>query len=109
MPADDPISPLPEQAYQVAAPQPADDAEREALLTEHRALARKTFEAGLSSAESRRLAYVRWQLDRIHEARDAGRLDELAALAALGERVAAHIDAFRQEVNALRPAPPSDS
>jgi hypothetical protein len=53
------------------------DDERRALLSERAFLLNKKFETSLTKAESRRLEYVRWSLDRIEDARTGMQLDML--------------------------------
>lgn len=81
-------------------------AEREALLAEHRSLAQKRFsEAGLTAVEAKRLAYVRWHLDRIEADELDERLGHLEKLAALSEQVAAQVENFRAQVVSLATPP----
>lgn len=90
----------------IVAPAAAVAAEREALLAEHRNLAQKRFsEAGLTLVEAKRLAYVRWHLDRIEADELDERLGHLEKLAALSEEVAAQVEDFRAQVASLATPP----
>ena len=64
------------------------------LTEERNLLARKKFGDGLSNKEERRLAYVRWQLDRIDDAEDGEMLDYLDKVADEHEKFAKEISTF---------------
>lgn len=103
-PVDDDLS----KPIRIVAPAAAVAAEREALLAEHRSLSQKRFsEAGLTAVEAKRLAYVRWHLDRIEADELDERLGHLEKLAALSEQVAAQVEDFRTQVASL--ATPSEA
>lgn len=71
-----------------------DEREIESLLGERQALLRARFDGGLDRAQQRRLAFVRWSLDRIQDARYGGALDEL-------ESAVAQYEMIGDEINAL--------
>lgn len=55
----------------------ASDRELDALLAERKLLLKRQMAGTMSRAESDRLAYVRWSLDRIEDARHGHALDRL--------------------------------
>ncbi len=55
--------------------------EREKVLRERNALVGKKFMEGLTPREERRLAYLRWQLDRFDDADTGEALDDMALIA----------------------------
>ena len=61
------------------------------LFDEHNALVEKKFRDGLSQKEERRLIYVRWQLDRIDDAKHGEYLDILESMVAEREHFAQQI------------------
>jgi hypothetical protein len=56
------------------------DEERDSLLHQRQALLDKQFSGTITRAESNRLEYVRWSLDRIDDARNGEALDALENL-----------------------------
>lgn len=85
-----------------ARPAPASPDEKLRLLAEQGQLASKRFsDEGLSPAEARRLAYVRWQIDRIEEAEEAASPGPLDRRARLRADVTEQVAAFRAEVDEL--------
>lgn len=70
------------------------DQERDALLRERQSLLNKDFDGTITHAESNRLEYVRWSLDRIEDARQGEQLDAL-------ENMIAQYEQFESRVQEL--------
>ena len=68
--------------------------EVEELLEERKHLLEKQYSGGISDAERRRLAMIRWSLDRVDDARSGEVLDAL-------EGAIVRYEALRQEIHAL--------
>ncbi len=77
------------------------DKEVDALLAERQSLIAKKFGEGLTRAEGRRLALVRWNLDRIQDARHGETLDELESAVTLYENIGAEIAHLVQELQSF--------
>ena len=69
--------------------------EHEAFLAERAALLTKKYETSLSRREENRLAYVRWSLDRIEDAKHGSQLDVL-------EKAIHDYEGFLNEIRLLR-------
>lgn len=76
-----------------------------ALMEEHGILAEKLVDHSLSAREKARLTYVRWQLDRIEDARIGEDLDALEELAALHEAISDEVARFVGQVEHVSQAP----
>jgi hypothetical protein len=72
--------------------------EWEALLSERQKLLDKKFGGSMSRSDENRLAYVRWSLDRIEDARHGHALDALEQQVARFEELAVQISAFRDDL-----------
>jgi hypothetical protein len=70
----------------------------EDLLRERNELVRKKIKQGLSKKEERRLTYLRWQLDRIDDARFGEQLDNLEMMASAQEEFAKELRFFLSEI-----------
>ena len=68
--------------------------EVEELIAERKALLEKQYTLGLSEGEIRRLAMIRWSLDRVDDARSGEVLDAL-------EGAIVRYEALRQEIHSL--------
>ncbi len=77
--------------------------EVESLLTERQSLIKKKFAGGLSRGEDRRLALVRWNLDRIQDARHGETLDALEAAVSLYESIGNDIAHLMRELEVHAP------
>jgi len=73
------------------------------LLDERRGLLQRKMSAGLTQAESDRLEYVRWSLDRIEDARHGESLDELEGLVARYQRVLGELQDLSARIRARLP------
>jgi hypothetical protein len=80
-----------------------DEKEVEQLLEERATLINKKFDTGLSKAETRRLALVRWNLDRIQDARHGEALDDLEAAVSLYEQIGHEITNLMHELRRFAP------
>lgn len=82
------------------------EAEVSELMAEHGTLVDKKFEDGtLSSRDRARLAYVRWQIDRIEDANIGEQLDLLEHLTELHESISAEVADFANQVRAVSRPP----
>jgi hypothetical protein len=72
--------------------------EVDALLRERAELIEKRFGEGLSRADERRLAFVRWSLDRIHDAKHGQSLDVLESAVARYENFSSDIHSLMHEL-----------
>lgn len=79
----------------------ATDAELKALLRERAELLDKLLDKSITRREENRLAYVRWSLDRIEDARHGDALDELESAISRYEQFAADIHNLRQQLGAV--------
>lgn len=79
------------------------ESEVDKLLDERKALVTKRFDCGLSKAEERRLALIRWNLDRIQDAKHGATLDALEAAVSLYESIGAEISQLLQNLEAYAP------
>jgi hypothetical protein len=77
------------------------ESEENALLAERQALLDKALNGSITRAETCRLEYVGWQLDRIEDARSGITLDMLEDAVNAYERLAADIQSFRDQLNEL--------
>lgn len=77
-------------------------AEYEALLAERQSLLDKKLSGNMTREEENRLAYVRWSLDRIEDARYGQSLDEIEDLVSRYERVLGELDGLRVELQKHR-------
>jgi hypothetical protein len=73
----------------------------EALASEKMALVQKQYVEGLTVGEVARLAYVRWQLDRLDDATIGADLDRLDGLVQVQETLAATVGGYVQEIRDL--------
>lgn len=71
------------------------ESELEALLAERQALLDKVFDEAATRSDHNRLAYVRWSLDRIEDARHGEHLDRL-------EEIVVRYERFRKDLEVLR-------
>ena len=76
--------------------------EFEKLLTERHALLRMKFDEGLDKSQERRLAFVRWSLDRIQDARHGAALDELESAVAQYEMIGDEINALIKSLDSYQ-------
>ena len=74
--------------------------ERDALLLERQLLLDRKFEGTITRAETIRLDYVRWSLDRIEDARHGEALDAIEELAARYEMFQADLEVLQRELSA---------
>ena len=83
------------------------DGHEQQVQDERRALVLKQHREGLSADETRRLRFIRWQLDLLEDARMGQQLDQLKDLAVAQERAAQEIAdvAARLEAHGLAPRP----
>ncbi|MEF0943600.1 hypothetical protein [Rhizobium sp. BR 362] len=72
--------------------------EHDALLNERQKLLDRKFEGTLSRAEENRLAYVRWSLDRIEDAKYGATLDVLEEHVARYENLLSEVTSFRAQL-----------
>lgn len=77
--------------------------EVEGLLTERRDLIAKKYANGISRAEDRRLALIRWNLDRIQDAKHGETLDALESAVSLYESIGAEIAQLMTELERHAP------
>lgn len=75
------------------------DSEVERLLEERKALVSKRFDCGLTKTEERRLALVRWNLDRIQDAKHGVALDALESAVSLYESIGAEISQLLENLD----------
>lgn len=68
------------------------------LADEHRSILRKKMLEGLSPTETRRLAMVRWQLDRLRDAKGGEALDVIEALVIAQEMLAHRLGVLSSQV-----------
>ncbi len=77
--------------------------EVERLFAERAAFLNKKFSSGLTRSEERRLALVRWNLDRIQDARHGEALDNLEAAVTLYESLGEEISHLMSELKRVAP------
>jgi hypothetical protein len=80
------------------------DAEIKSWLAERAALLSKKYEGTITRRETNRLAYVRWSLDRIEDARYGEVLDKLEGFIAAQERLGNDILALRGQLAGMSSA-----
>ncbi len=76
-------------------------AEHDAFLSERADLLQKKYEAGLTKAESNRLEYVRWSLDRIEDAKFGADYDIFDAAVSEYESVLGEIKGLQGRIDKL--------
>jgi len=81
---------------------------QEEMAEEHRALVLKRHGGGLDRRENARLAFLKWQLDRVDDALAGDHLDRLEGLAAMHGRLANFVDDFTAEWASARRKFPSN-
>lgn len=79
------------------------EVEHDRLLAERQRLLDKKFGKTISKAEENRLAYVRWSLDRIEDAKYGASLDLLEAQVASYEALQTELAKFYSQLNAKVP------
>jgi hypothetical protein len=89
-------------ANRVVAAAATNEAEHERLLDERQRLLDREFAGEITPEEQNRLAYVRWSLDRIDDARFGAEMERLQFLAYQYERFHADIAKFQAELERLR-------
>lgn len=72
--------------------------EHEALLAERHSLLDKVFDGTATRSDNNRLAYVRWSLDRIEDAKHGEHLDRLEEVVVRYEHFLKDLDALRQQL-----------
>lgn len=72
--------------------------EIDALLDERSKLLDKKFAGTMNRAESIRLTYVRWQLDRIDDAEEGAKLDALEALVTQYEQLHSDLESLKASI-----------
>jgi hypothetical protein len=77
------------------------EADHKLLLSERQALLDKEFEGSIGPEEKNRLAYVRWSLDRVDDARYGADLDRLEGIVYQYERFQQDIEKFQAELERL--------
>lgn len=79
------------------------EAEYQGLLAAHSALMATKYTGGLSTKQERRLALLRWQLDRVEDARYGDALDRLEGYVEEHERLSRRIQSAAEAIeNAAR-------
>lgn len=74
------------------------DAEFHSLMQERQSLVQRSMDSGLSAAERTRLTYVRWQIDRIEDARYGFGLDLLEQQIRNYEELGYQIQCLREDI-----------
>jgi hypothetical protein len=74
------------------------EADHKQLLAERQKLLDKELAGTIASKEKNRLAYVRWSLDRVDDARFGADLDKLESIVVRYERFQADIEQFRADL-----------
>ncbi len=77
--------------------------ERIELLHERQHLVDKELDGTITKKEANRLAYVRWSLDRIEDARHGGALDTLESFVVQYEQLVKEIDNLQSQLNERLP------
>jgi hypothetical protein len=80
------------------------DADHKLLLNERQELLDKELAGSITPEEKNRLAYVRWSLDRVDDARFGADLDRLESVVHRYERFQQDIEQFRRELERLSKA-----
>jgi hypothetical protein len=75
------------------------------LLEERKALLAKAFGSTLSASEENRLAYLKWSLDRVDDARYGLDLERLESMVAQYETFQKDIEGFLEELHRMQKAP----
>ncbi|SRR5258708_975576 len=78
------------------------DTEHQALLLERQLLLDKKFAGGISRTDSNRLAYVRWSLDRIEDAKHGATLDVLEHSISSYEQFSKDIAALQSQIQDIQ-------
>jgi hypothetical protein len=77
------------------------DLEHKSLLDERQRLLDKSFDGSIANRERNRLAYIRWSLDRIEDARYGHALDRLDDAVAAYERFSADLSDLHQQLTGI--------
>ncbi|MES2601523.1 MAG: hypothetical protein V4602_12005 [Pseudomonadota bacterium] len=81
------------------------ESEHKALLFERQLLLDKKFNLLITRQETNRLAYVRWSLDRIEDAKHGAAMDMLEHSISSYEQFSSDLKNLHKELQALQPTP----